>query len=140
MNAEERDPESYAVIGAAMSVHRTLGYGFLEAVYREALAVELKFSGVPHVREAALPIFYRGEALKTSYRVDFICFDTVIVEVKALVRLTQMEHGQAINYLKAARLRRGLLLNFGAASLEFRRLVLSQSDVPGREAFADGLE
>jgi len=84
VNGDERDPESYAVIGAAMAVHRGLGYGFLEAVYRDALAVELRVQGIPHVREAALPVFYRGETLGAAYRADFICFDSIIVEIKAL--------------------------------------------------------
>ena len=112
MTAEERDPESYAVIGAAMAVHRAPGYGFLKAVYQEALAMELNLLGIPHVREPALPIFYRGEALGASYRADSICFNAVIIEVKALARLTQVEHAQVINDLKAARLNRALLLNF----------------------------
>ena len=96
------DEQSFAIIGAAMSVHRELGHGFLEAVYQEALAVELMNCAVPFAREVALPIRYRRQRLNTGYRADFLCFDEVIVEVKALERLTTREKSQVINYLKAS--------------------------------------
>ncbi len=107
------DEQSFAIIGAAMSVHRELGHGFLEAVYQEALAVELMNCAVPFAREVALPIRYRRQRLNTGYRADFLCFDEVMVEVKALERLTTGEESQVINYLKASGRARGLLLNFG---------------------------
>ena len=119
----ERDPETYAIIGAAMAVHRQLGHGFLEAVYQEALAIELNKQNVPFEREIALPITYAGVTLQTHYRADFICFDSIIVELKALGRLTNNEKSQVINYLKATNLHKGLLLNFGTASLEHQRIV-----------------
>jgi len=121
----EKDPRTFAIIGAAMEVHRVLGPGFLEAVYHEALARELTKQGVPFRSEVELPVFYRGERLSTSYRCDFVCYDTVIVEVKALAHLTGLEEAQVINYLKASGHSVALLLNFGARSLEHRRLVLS---------------
>jgi GxxExxY protein len=115
------DPNTYAIIGAAMEVHRHLGSGFLEAVYQKALARELLARGVPHQSEVELPVSYKGQRLDVSYRADFICYDTIVVELKALARLSGVEESQLINYLKATGLETGLLVNFGAKSLEYRR-------------------
>ena len=123
MNANRRDERTYTIIGAAMEVHGVLGCGFLEPVYQEAMAEELTFCDVPSRREVELPIFYKGEKLHTSYRVDFICFESVIVEVKALARLGGTEEAQILNYLKASGHEIGLLLNFGARSLEYKRYI-----------------
>ena len=130
MNADlqKTDEQTYAIIGAAMEAHRELGFGFLEAVYQDALAVELGSRQIPFEREVTLPVFYKGQKLPSSYRADFICFDEVLVEIKALGRLTGVEEAQTINYLKITGLFRALLLNFGARSLEYKRLVFTHTN------------
>ena len=119
-----RDAETYAIIGAAMEVHRELGHGFLEAVYQDALAAELEHRGIQFERELEIPIMYKGARLPSSYRSDFVCFGTIIVELKALGGLTGAEESQVINYLKATGMKRGILLNFGTRSLEYKRFVV----------------
>jgi len=108
-----------------MKVHRELGHGFLEAVYQEAFAFELKKKGIPFQREVHIPIYYDDIKLSTHYQADFLCFASVIVELKALSKLTGTEEAQVINYLKATKLQKGLLLNFGSRSLEHKRLVFN---------------
>ena len=121
----QRDPRTYKIIGAAMEVHRQLGCGFLEPIYQEAFALELKSREIPYSRELRFPVSYKGQHLQNHYRHDFICFDSVIVELKALSSLSSIEESQLINYLKVTGYHTGLLLNFGGKSLEQRRFVLS---------------
>ncbi len=106
-----------------MKVHRELGCGFLEYVYQCALAVEFEKQGIPFRPEVELPVYYSGEKLDCSYRIDFICYEDVLVELKALKRLTGIEESQVINYLKVTSMRRALLINFGEKSLEVKRFV-----------------
>lgn len=120
---EEKDPQTCAIIGAAMEVHRQLGHGFSEKVYQEALAVESAQRQLPYERELVLVVKYKGIELTSYYKPDFIFFGEVIVEIKAISKLTSADEGQVINYLKATGLRRGLVLNFGTPSLEFKRVV-----------------
>ena len=124
----QRDRETFAIIGAAMEVDRQLGHGFLELVYQTALALEFQDRGIPYAAEVALPIKYKGKLLTCTYRADFICFKNVIVETKAIAQLTGADDAQLINQLKATGFHRGLLQNFGAPSLEHRRLVSGLSD------------
>ena len=124
----QKDPETFAIIGAAMEVHRELGRGFLELVYQTALALEFQERGIPFNAEVALPIRYKNKLLSCAYRADFVCFESVIVETKAIAALTSADEAQLINELKATGLQRGLLLNFGATSLEHKRLVLNLSE------------
>jgi len=124
-NQTNRDPETYAIIGAAMEVHRHLGHGFLEAVYQEALALEFAARSIPFQREVPLPVSYKGKQLLCSYRADFLCYEAVVVETKAIAHLGGADDGQLINELKATGLKRGLLISFGAPSLEYKRLVFN---------------
>ncbi|MBI3090521.1 MAG: GxxExxY protein [Candidatus Tectomicrobia bacterium] len=125
IDADSKDQQTHAVIGAAMEVHRELGPGFLEAVYQQALAIEFAVRAIPFAREVELPVYYKEQPLACSYRADFVCYESVIIELKALHAITGVEEAQLLNYLKATRLERGLLLNFGRPSLEFRRFVFS---------------
>lgn len=119
-----KDEQTYAIIGAGMAVHGCLGNGFLEPVYQEALEIEFQHAGIPYVRELQLPITYRGKTLHSFYRVDFLCFGEILVELKALSQITGAEESQVINYLKASGHHKALLLNFGTPSLYHRRFVL----------------
>jgi len=124
MHDEASDPETYAIIGAAMAVHAELGPGFLESVCQEAMAIELERRGIPFQREVLLPVYYKGEKLNGSFRADFLCFGDVFVELKAQKALGGPDESQLLNYLKVTGRRRGLLFNFGAASLQTKRRVL----------------
>jgi len=120
-----KDDQSYAVIGAAMAVHRELGSGFLEAVYQEALAIEFRHRNASFEKELSLAIRYRGEPLGAAYRADFVCFGNLLVELKAIQRFSGIEDAQVINYLKASGLNKAILINFGADSLQHKRLVFN---------------
>jgi GxxExxY protein len=118
------DPETYAVIGAAMEVHKVLGCGFLETVYQQALAKELNAREIPFNKEVQFPVSYKGDALDCYYQADFVCFKDVIVELKALDALSGKHEAQLINYLKVTGHKRGLLINFGQKSLQYKRRIL----------------
>lgn len=110
-----------AIIGCAMEVHSQLGNGFQEVIYQRALQIEIASKGIEFSREHEMPIFYKGEQIGTR-RVDFLIDGVVSVELKALTQLEDVHLAQAINYLEAYDLEVGLLINFGAKSLQFKRL------------------
>jgi GxxExxY protein len=118
-----RDPQTSAIIAAAIEVHRLLGRGFLEYVYRTPLELELLDRDVPFTREAQYPIVYKGRRTGIVFRVDLVCYGEVIVELKAMKQLTGAERAQTINYLRASGLKRALLLNFGTSLLSIERFV-----------------
>ncbi len=116
--------ESYDIIGCCMEVHKELGHGFLEAVYQESLALEFAEQRIPFEREKPIEIEYRGQVLQKNYIADFVCYDKILVELKALSALEGIHTAQVINYLKATGIKLGLLVNFGTESLEYKRIVL----------------
>jgi GxxExxY protein len=121
---ETKDPQTYEIIGAAMEVHATLGHGFLESIYHDALCRELTLRGIPFRREVPFAVLYKGEPLESTFRVDLLCYDDVVIELKALEQLAGKHEQLLLNYLKVTGLKRGLMLNFGAPRLETRRMVL----------------
>jgi GxxExxY protein len=116
--------ESYKIIGACMEVHKTLGCGFLEAVYQEALSIEFEKRKIPYEQEKILRIYYKKHLLKKTYNADFVCYDKIIVETKAISQLHPDNMAQSLNYLKATGFKLALLVNFGAPSLQYKRIVL----------------
>jgi len=105
--------ESYRIQGAVFEVYREMGCGFLEAVYQECLAKEFSKRKIPFLEQEPLRLFYKGEPLRQTYTPDFMCFDAIIVELKALSSISQTHKAQVLNYLKVTKMRLGLLVNFG---------------------------
>ena len=119
----EKDPRTHVIIGVAMEVHNIMGPGHLEAVYHECLEIESNKRKIPYVSKPKVEIYYKDVKLKKYYVPDFIFFKDVVVEIKAEKRLTKEDEAQIINSLKTSRKQVGLLINFGEASLVFRRFV-----------------
>ena len=117
------EQETYKIIGAAMEVSHQLGGGFLEAVYQESLAEELFSRKIKFIREKKIPIYYKGKELKQHYKADFICYENIILEIKAVSRIQPEHQAQIINYLRALNLKLGLILNFGNNKLEYQRII-----------------
>lgn len=115
--------ETYKLIGLCMKVHRELGCGFLEPVYQEAFEMLLKAEGVPYRRKCLLPIYFMGQKLNKEYYADFVCYDKIILEFKAVSELTSVHEAQLMNYLKASKMTVGLLCNFAQPSFVYRRIV-----------------
>lgn len=117
--------ETYKIIGLAMEVHKTLGKGFLEIVYKDALELELKWADIQYTRGKSFRINYKGTFLKRLYNADFVIFDKIIVEVKSQAAIIEANYKQSINYLAVSNLTVGLILNFGEDSLRFNRVILT---------------
>jgi GxxExxY protein len=116
--------EVYQIVGAAIEVHRELGCGFAEAVYEEAMLIELAARGIPFESQKILRISYKDRVLEKAYIADLICFSSIIVDLKAIDRLSGKEEQQILNYMKATGIRVGLLINFGSSSkLEWQRYI-----------------
>ena len=118
--------ESYAIIGACMKVHRALGPGFLEAVYEEVVEKEFVIQNIPYKRQVKLDLYYEGVQLKKNYRADFICYESIIVELKAVTQIPSVFYAQLQNYLKCTNMELGMLINFGTSSLTYKRIVNSK--------------
>lgn len=123
----EKDELTGKIINACMEVHNELGNGFLEPVYQEALEEEFKIQGIPYVREKLLPVMYKGKQLKKEYYADFVCYDDIIVELKAVSVLSKPHKAQVLNYLNAANKEIGLLINFGETKLKWERITKFKS-------------
>ena len=117
--------ETYKIIGLAMEVHKTLGKGFLEIGYKEALELEFRWANIPYTREKSFLIDYKGTLLKRFYTADFVINEKIIVEVKSQVAIIDTNYKQTINYLSVSHLTVGLILNFGEDSLTFKRVILT---------------
>lgn len=115
--------ETYKLIGLCMKVHQELGCGFLEPVYQEAFEVLLKAEGIPYQREKLMPIYFLDHKLNKEYYADFVCYDKIILEFKAVSSLTAAHEAQLLNYLKASKMRVGLLCNFAQMSFAYKRMV-----------------
>jgi GxxExxY protein len=119
------EDETYAIRGVVFEVHGEMGSGFLEAVYQECMERELMKQGIPFEAQKDLSLVYKGESLKQVYKPDLFCYGEIVVELKAVKKTTPQHHAQVINYLKAANLHLGLLVNFGAyPKATIKRLVL----------------
>lgn len=115
--------ESYKIGGAIFAVHQTLGCGFLERVYQDALEIEFKDRHIPYEREKEIKIMYKGKPLGEPYRADFVCYGKIIVELKAVDELCSVHRSQVVNYLKATGFKLGLLVNFGEEWANIERIV-----------------
>ncbi len=118
------EDESRQIIGACYEVHNTLGHGFLESVYQEALAIVFEEKGIPYQKETKLEIWFHNRKLNKAFYADFICFGSIIIELKACESLSEEHISQVLNYLKATKYRLGLLINFGTQKVQIKRVIL----------------
>lgn len=118
------EDECRKIIGACFEVQNQLGAGFLESVYQEALSYEFKIQGIPYKKEKKLEVFYKNQKLDKFYIADFICFDKIIIETKAMDGIVDEHIAQVLNYLKATQMRVGLIINFGTPKVQVKRIIL----------------
>ena len=118
--------ETYNIVGALMTVHRSLGCGFLEPVYQDAVEIEFKSRGIPFEREKEFDIYYKNIKLSQTYIADFVCYDKIIVELKAVDDMIPKYYAQTLNYMKITGFKLGLLANFGNTKLDVKRIVREQ--------------
>ncbi len=123
MEKSKKDPRTFAIIGAAIEVHKQMGSGFLEAIYQECLEIEFKKRKIPYEAQPVLKVFYKDIELKKYYKPDFIVYKEVVIEIKAENSLTKVDEAQIINSIKNSGKKVGLLINFGENSLKFKRFV-----------------
>ena len=120
--------EAYKIVGACMEVYNDLGSGFLESVYQEALAREFAAKEIAYVEQWGIDVYYKGDLLNKKFFADFICFNEIIIEIKAMEALVPEHEAQLINYLKATQKPLGLLVNFGGPSLQYKRFANTKND------------
>ncbi len=120
--------EAYKIIGCCFEVYNDLGPGFLEAVYQEALSIEFMKQNIPYIPQAEMNVFYKGIQLKKKYYPDFICYDHIILEIKAETTLSPADESQLLNYLKGTKKPLGLLVNFGAEKLQYKRFANTKNN------------
>ncbi|MBC8415930.1 MAG: GxxExxY protein [Candidatus Cloacimonetes bacterium] len=119
--------ESYAIMGACFNVYKDKGAGFLEPVYQECLTIEFEYQKIPNLAQPELILYYRGEKLNKTYRPDFVCYDKIIVEIKAVEKIVDENEAQILNYLYASGFKLGILVNFGHyPKLEYKRIALTE--------------
>jgi GxxExxY protein len=119
--------ESYKIVGICMRVHSNLGAGFLEAVYEEALEKELNKEKIPFQKQVKLELYYDNQKMNKTYRADFICYDKIILEIKAVSNMPTAFYAQLRNYLRCTKMKLGILINFGQPSLQYKRILNSKS-------------
>ena len=118
--------ECYKIVGLCMEIHRILGHGFSEVVYKDALELELRNAGIPYQREKLYDINYKGTVLPHKYKADFVIYDKIITEIKAAKGIIEAHMKQTLNYVSAANIKLGLIINFGEESLKYKRIVLTK--------------
>ena len=119
--------ETYKILGACFEVYKRMGRGFLEQVYQECLEIEFAYQGIPFQSQQEFKLTYRGRELEQGFKPDFICFEKIIVEIKAVVKLIDDHRAQILNYLNATKMKLGLLVNFGHyPKLEYERFILAE--------------
>ncbi len=116
--------ESYKIIGACIAVHKELGMGFLEVIYKDALEIEFQRLGIPYVREQLFEVFYKGIKLNRTFKADFVVYDKIVLEAKSASCIVEDHENQTLNYCACAKMKLGIVANFGAISFQQKRIIL----------------